>query len=611
LTHTTNSHHPTQGFTLWLTGLSGSGKTTISLLLEKELQARGIRAERLDGDVVREGLTRDLGFSKEDRDKNIERVTFVAKLLSRNGVGVILAFISPYREARQKAREQTHNFIEVYVNASLETCAARDVKGMYARAFAGQIKNFTGVDDPYEAPEAPEITVYTERETVEESANRIIAYLETRGLIPPAKKHSAPISVSAQQPHGTNGAKSTGALAHPAPTDKLIAPHGGALINRLLTGEAREEALARARGLQSVLLSDINLADLEMIATGGLSPLTGYMERADYEAAVHHMRLANGLPWSIPVTLAVSREQAAGIKLGQDVALVEQTSDSLRTIAILDVRDKYEVDRVVEAQQVFRTTETAHPGVARLYRQGEVVLGGPIQVIDLPERASREFADLRYTPAQARAIFAERGWRRVVGFQTRNPIHRAHEYIQKTALEIVDGLLLHPLVGETKSDDVPASVRVDSYRAILDSYYPSSRVLFGVFPAAMRYAGPREAIFHAIARKNYGCSHFVVGRDHAGVGKYYGSYDAHYIFDEFAPEEIGITPLFFEHTFYCRKCGAVVSAKTCPHTAADHVILSGTQVREMLSRGEALPVEFTRPEVGRILMRGYRQQVES
>jgi sulfate adenylyltransferase len=317
------------------------------------------------------------------------------------------------------------------------------------------------------------------------------------------------------------------------------------------------------------------------------------------------MRLANGLPWSIPVTLAVSRELADTLRVGQEVALVEVAGGAI--LAVLAIHEKYTYDREVEAQHVYRTTETAHPGVARLYKQGEVLLAGPIELLHYPQRTHQEFPDIRFTPAQSRAIFVERGWRRVVGFQTRNPIHRAHEYIQKTALEIVDGLLLHPLVGETKSDDIPADVRVASYRAILDAYYPQDRVLLGVFPAAMRYAGPREAIFHAIARKNYGCSHFIVGRDHAGVGKYYGSYDAHYIFDEFTPEEIGIMPLFFEHTFYCQKCAGVVSLKTCPHDKSEHVSLSGTQVREMLARGEMLPPEFTRPEVSRILMDSIQQ----
>jgi sulfate adenylyltransferase len=393
------------------------------------------------------------------------------------------------------------------------------------------------------------------------------------------------------------------------PTFTQIKPHGGSLVNRLLNGEAREEAIQRAAGLERIILSDLNLADLEMIATGGLSPLTGFLLQADYETVVHHMHLTNGLPWTIPVTLAVSQEQAARIATGSEVALVERTAAGENVLALLEVREKYTYDRETEAQQVYRTTDAAHPGVARLYRQGEVLLGGPVQVISLPDRARDEFPDLRYTPEQTRRIFAERGWRRVVGFQTRNPIHRAHEYIQKTALEIVDGLLLHPLVGETKADDIPANIRVESYKTIVDAYYPASRVLLGVFPAAMRYAGPREAIFHAIARKNYGCTHFIVGRDHAGVGKYYGTYDAHLIFDEFSPEEIGITPLFFEHTFYCKSCGGVVSLKTCPHDSSHHVVLSGTQVREKLARGELLPVEFTRPEVSRVLMRGIQERV--
>ncbi|MDX1994705.1 MAG: sulfate adenylyltransferase [bacterium] len=383
-----------------------------------------------------------------------------------------------------------------------------------------------------------------------------------------------------------------------------IQPHGGVLVNRLLTGDDRAGALEHAQSLPSIVLSDLNLADLEMIATGALSPLTGFMGEADYRSVLHEMRLANGLPWTIPVTLAVTEEQAKSAPIGGQVALTEGSS----LLAILNVEEKFTADAQEEAQHVYRTTDAAHPGVARLYRQGGVLLAGRVDVIDLPTRAHEEFVELRYTPQQTRQIFAERGWRRIVGFQTRNPIHRAHEYIQKTALEIVDGLLLHPLVGETKADDIPADIRVQSYQVILDHYYPAARVLLGVFPAAMRYAGPREAIFHAIARKNYGCTHFIVGRDHAGVGKYYGTYDAHYIFDEFTLEEIGITPLFFEHTFYCRTCGGVVSLKTCPHDSSHHVVLSGTQVRDLLSRGELLPEEFTRPEVSRVLMQGIQER---
>jgi sulfate adenylyltransferase len=394
-------------------------------------------------------------------------------------------------------------------------------------------------------------------------------------------------------------------------TQTLIAPHGGTLINRELHGEAREEALERAQHLPKVVLSDLNLADLEMIANGALSPLTGYMGKADYESVVHHMRLTNGLAWAIPVTLAVTAEVADSLVIGREVALIERTDTDDTILAILELQEKFVFNAELEAQNVYRTTDAAHPGVARVYKQGNVALAGDVWLINYPQRTTSEFPDIRYKPTQSRAIFAERGWRKIVGFQTRNPIHRAHEYIQKTALEIVDGLLLHPLVGETKSDDIPSDVRVESYRAIISAHYPASRVLLGVFPAAMRYAGPREAIWHAIARKNYGCSHFIVGRDHAGVGKYYGTYDAQLIFDEFEPQEIGITPLMFENTFYCKQCGTIVSSKTCPHDSSQHLILSGTQVREMLRNGIDLPLEFTRPEVSRILMNHARQTVPS
>lgn len=383
-----------------------------------------------------------------------------------------------------------------------------------------------------------------------------------------------------------------------------IPPHGGTLVNRVLPATARADALARAASLQKIALAPVNLADLELIAGGVVSPLTGFMGRADYTRVVNEMHLASGLVWSIPVTLAVTTEQAASIKEGQQVALCEGE----RVLALMTVAEKYGYDKETEAREVYRTTEEAHPGVARVYKQGDVLLAGDIDLIDYPSAKKTEFPERRFTPAQTRAMFAERGWRRVVGFQTRNPIHRAHEYIQKTALEIVDGLFINPLVGETKADDIPADVRMESYDVLLRSYYPADRVVLGVFPAAMRYAGPREAIFHAMCRKNYGCTHFIVGRDHAGVGKYYGTYDAQRIFDEFSAEEIGIMPLYFENTFHCRKCGSIVSAKTCPHGAEDRLSLSGTQVRQMLEQGQPLPPEFTRPEVSQVLIEGLKRR---
>lgn len=389
--------------------------------------------------------------------------------------------------------------------------------------------------------------------------------------------------------------------ANNVPTD-TITPHGGQLVNRMLRGEMRQAVRERAEKLFKLDLSPMNLSDVELIAHGAMSPLTGFMRQVDYERVVNEMRLSNGLVWTVPVTLAIDMVTAATIQLDQEIALCENG----RVLAVMEVTEKYTYDKVREAELVYKTTEDKHPGVARLYHQGDVLLAGELWVVDLPEAANTEFPQLRHTPAQTRRMFARRGWRRVVGFQTRNPIHRAHEYIQKTALEIVDGLLIHPLVGETKSDDIPAEVRIASYQAILRDYYPAESVLLGVFPAAMRYAGPREAVFHALIRKNYGCTHFIVGRDHAGVGGYYGTYDAQRIFDNFTKEEIGIEILPFDYTFYCKKCGMVVSSKTCPHGKEEWIYLSGTQVREMLERGEMLPPEFTRPEVSRVLIEGLK-----
>ena len=385
--------------------------------------------------------------------------------------------------------------------------------------------------------------------------------------------------------------------------NQLIAPHGGELVVNMAGEAARAELQERAKALPRVVVGSRQLADLEMLAIGAYSPLGGFMKRADYLGVVDNMHLENGLPWSVPITLSVTSEQAESVKTGSQVALINEHG-TLQ--AVMSVEEKYTYDKQHEASKVYRTTEEAHPGVKVVYQQGDVLLGGPVRVVALPNQA---FAAYRFTPAQSRQQFTERGWKRVVGFQTRNPVHRAHEYIQKCALETVDGLYLHPLVGDTKGDDIPADVRMRCYEVLLENYYPANRVVLGVLPAAMRYAGPREAIFHALMRKNYGCSHFIVGRDHAGVGNYYGTYDAHHIFAEFDPAKLGITPMFFDHTFFCRVCDSMASSKTCPHGNDQHVTLSGTKVRQMLQAGEIPPREFSRPEVAKVLIEAMRQPV--
>ena len=383
----------------------------------------------------------------------------------------------------------------------------------------------------------------------------------------------------------------------------IIQPHGGKLVNRLLQGKDREKALIKARGIKSIKVSSRIISDIELIAVGAFSPIEGFMGKEDYDSVIENMRLKDGLPWSIPITLPVSEEEATGFEEGEELSILDPDGN---IIAILILEEKYPYDKEREAKNVYRTSDLAHPGVSVLYNQGSILLGGKIGLINRPQNI--EFPKYTLDPSQTREIFKNRGWRTIVAFQTRNPIHRAHEYIQKCALEMVDGLLIHPIVGETKSDDIPAHLRIKCYEELLENYYPKDRSMLAVLPTAMRYAGPKEAIFHAIVRKNYGCTHFIVGRDHAGVGNYYGTYDAHKIFDSFNHDEIGITPLFFDHAFYCKRCNGMATTKTCPCPPENHVHLSGTKVRELLKNKQQLPLEFTRPEVAKILMEAYGNQ---
>ena len=378
----------------------------------------------------------------------------------------------------------------------------------------------------------------------------------------------------------------------------LIQPHGGKLIDCYLRGKEGEIALENAHALPRLILSHRNLADLECIATGVYSPLNGFVGEQDYDSIVKDMRLSNGLAWSIPVTLQIQELISDNYQLDTEIALAHPNGDIL---AVMLITSKFKPDQDFEAQKIYLTTEDAHPGVKALRAEGEVYLGGPIKLIN--PILQDDFLDYRLAPEASRSEFQKRQWNTIAAFQTRNPIHRAHEYITKIALELVDGLFINPLVGMTKSDDIPASVRMQCYEVLINKYYPQQRVLLGVFPAAMRYAGPREAIMHAIARQNYGCTHFIVGRDHAGVGSYYGTYDAQHIFDEFTPQELKITPLKFEHAFYCTRTQSMATAKTSPSNPSERIHLSGTKVREMLNNGLTPPPEFSRREVAEILVK--------
>ncbi|MFC2092107.1 sulfate adenylyltransferase [Elusimicrobiota bacterium] len=381
-------------------------------------------------------------------------------------------------------------------------------------------------------------------------------------------------------------------------TTKLVAPHGGKLIPLLLTGEELSREKKKAESLKSIRLSSRETSDLIMMAMGAFSPLNGFMGEADYKGVVDNMHMADGTLWPIPITLSAVKEQADDISVGDEVALIDDESSELMGSMI--VEEKYTYDKVHESKQVFKTDDTAHPGVAKVMAQNDILLGGPVKAFS-EGRYPELFGESYGRPEETRALFEKNGWNTVAAFQTRNPLHRSHEYCTKIALEITDGILIHPLVGKLKEGDIPADIRMKCYEVLMEKYYPKDRVVMKVYPMEMRYGGPREAVLHAIFRQNFGCSHLIVGRDHAGVGSYYGPFEAQDIFNDLDECELQIKPLKIDWTFWCHKCDGMASMKTCPHGKEDRVLISGTELRKQLEEGHLPPKEFSRPEIAQIL----------
>lgn len=383
----------------------------------------------------------------------------------------------------------------------------------------------------------------------------------------------------------------------------LVSPHGSdELKPLLLEGAALDAEKARAQGLTKINISSREAGDIVMMGIGGFTPLEGFMTRADWEGVCDGMKMANGLFWPIPITLSTDISTAAGLTEGDDVALYDTERDEI--LATMTVSEKYTIDKAHECMQVYKTTDMEHPGVKMVMEQGDVNLAGSIKVLSqggFPE----EYGDQFLTPAQTREEFKKRGWKTIAAFQTRNPMHRSHEYLAKIAIETLDGVLIHSLLGKLKPGDIPANVRSKAIGTLCDKYFVDNTVIQAGYPLDMRYAGPREALLHALFRQNYGCSHLIVGRDHAGVGDYYGPFDAHHIFDDLPKDALQTQPLKIDWTFWCYKCGGMASMKTCPHEGDDRLLLSGTKLRKALSEGSEVPDNFSRPEVLTILREYY------
>jgi sulfate adenylyltransferase len=387
---------------------------------------------------------------------------------------------------------------------------------------------------------------------------------------------------------------------------KLISPHGGGRLNPLLVpADQRPEALARAAGLRKVPLSSREVSDLLMLGMGAYTPLAGFMGYDDWKGSVVEMRLASGVFWPIPITLSLPRERAAELAIGEEVALADGETGEI--MGLLMVSEKYAIDRELECKHVFRTTDPKHPGVEKVMAQGEVNIAGPVMALS-EGSYPREYPGLYLRPEESRAEFTRRGWSQVAAFQTRNPMHRSHEHLAKIAAEVTDGVFIHQVLGKLKPGDIPAKVRTRAIQAMIDNYFSPNIAIQAGYPIEMRYAGPREALIHALIRQNFGCTHLVIGRDHAGVGSYYGPFEAQTIFDELWPGALLCKPLKIGVTFFCRKCDGMATGKTCPHDESHHLAISGTRQREMLSKGEAIPPQFSRPEVVRILQQYYQEQ---
>jgi len=383
----------------------------------------------------------------------------------------------------------------------------------------------------------------------------------------------------------------------------LVMPHGGRDLNPLLLdGKALADELQRARSLPQIKVSSREKGDIIMLGIGGFTPLDGFMTRADWEGVCDGMKMANGLFWPIPITLSTDKATADSLKTGADVALVDPDDGSI--LATMKVTEKYAIDKAHECAMVYKTTDIEHPGVKMVMEQGDVNFAGPIKVLSAGS-FKEEYGDQFMTPAETRAKFEEMGWSKIAAFQTRNPMHRSHEYLAKIAIETMDGVLIHSLLGALKPGDIPAEVRSEAIEVLVKNYFAPNTVIQAGYPLDMRYAGPREALLHALFRQNYGCSHLIVGRDHAGVGDYYGPFDAQKIFDEIPKDALETKNMNIDWTFWCNKCGGMASQRTCPHTKDDRILLSGTKVRAMLSEGKDLPVEFSRPEVAKVLQKYY------